>query len=415
MAISVTQLNKYIKTLLETDMNLSSVSVRAEISNFKLHSSGHCYMTLKDETATIRAVMFKGYAARLNFTPENGMKIIASGKISLYERDGQYQLYISAMQPDGVGDLHVAYELLKKQLQEKGMFDSAHKKAIPAFPKTVGVITSHTGAAVRDIINVASRRFSMAEILICPVLVQGDGSAQQIVNAIEHLNRHKMADVIIVGRGGGSIEDLWSFNDERVAYAIYNSEIPIISAVGHETDFTIADFVADLRAPTPSAAAELAVPSSIELKQKLTEFQSRMLGSIKKEFDYKRRLVSSFSIKSPMDFINQSRLRTDNMVQKLVSGVGTSVSQSEQRNERATQQLSRLSQEFFHDRLKSAQVLLAKLDALSPLKVMTRGYSSVATERGTVTSISEVSAGDSLSVRVTDGKIECTVNNTVKR
>ncbi|MBQ7953456.1 MAG: exodeoxyribonuclease VII large subunit, partial [Clostridia bacterium] len=278
MAITVTQLNKYIKNLLETDINLSQISVKGEISNFKLHSSGHCYMTIKDETAQIRAVMFKTYTSSLKFTPENGMKITATGKISVYERDGQYQMYIFSMQPDGLGDLHVEFEKLKAKLTAEGIFDASHKKPIPKTPKTIGVVTSPTGAAIRDIINVVTRRYPLAEIIVCPVLVQGENSAKQIANAIEYMNRENMADVLIVGRGGGSIEDLWSFNEEVVAYAIYNSKIPIISAVGHETDFTIADFAADLRAPTPSAAAELAVPSVLELKGNISMYLNRMIS-----------------------------------------------------------------------------------------------------------------------------------------
>lgn len=414
MAITVTQLNKYIKTLLETDLNLSQVSIRGEISNFKLHSSGHCYMTLKDETSAIKAVMFKGYAARLKFTPENGMKIIASGKISLYERDGQYQLYISAMQPDGVGDLHVAYEQLKAKLQEEGLFDPAHKKPIPPFPKTVGVITSSTGAAIRDIINVCSRRFSMAEILICPVLVQGDDSARQISSAIEFMNRENLADVLIVGRGGGSIEDLWSFNEEPVAYAIFNSEIPVISAVGHETDFTIADFVADLRAPTPSAAAELAVPSAIELKTNVISCYNRMLNIIKQSIEHKRAVISGFSIKSPVDYINQNRLRTDNAVQRIISITSDTIQRNRTRSDKAEQSVIKYSENIFSSKSKSLAVACATLDALSPLKVMNRGYSVAQTKKGILKSVDNTFEGDEISLKLKDGTLDCTVNQINK-
>ncbi len=412
MAITVSQLNKYIKTLLETDINLSRVSVCGEISNFKLHSSGHCYMTLKDEGGAVRAVMFKSYASKLKFVPENGMKVIASGKISLYERDGQYQLYISSMQPDGIGDLHVAYEQLKERLRQEGLFDAAHKKPIPRFPQTIGVITSHTGAAVRDIINVSTRRFPLAEIFVCPVLVQGDGSAAQIVSAIEFINRTKAADVIILGRGGGSIEDLWSFNEEAVAYAIYNSDIPVISAVGHETDFTIADFVADLRAPTPSAAAELAVPSALDIKAKMHEYCSRMYSCIRKDFDYKKRLINSFSVKSPMDAVNQNRLRTDNAVQKILKNSTLKLSGELSRLDSAVNRMNKYMNEIFSEKEKKLAVLSARLDALSPLKVMTRGYCSARSECGTVTSVKQVKPGSPLGVRVSDGMIECTVNKT---
>ena len=371
-------------------------------------------MTLKDETSAIKAVMFKGYAARLKFTPENGMKIIASGKISLYERDGQYQLYISAMQPDGVGDLHVAYEQLKAKLQEEGLFDPAHKKPIPPFPKTVGVITSSTGAAIRDIINVCSRRFPMAEILICPVLVQGDDSARQISSAIEFMNRENLADVLIVGRGGGSIEDLWSFNEEPVAYAIFKSEIPVISAVGHETDFTIADFVADLRAPTPSAAAELAVPSAIELKTNVISCYNRMLNIIKQSIEHKRAVISGFSIKSPVDYINQNRLRTDNAVQRIISITSDTIQRNRTRSDKAEQSVIKYSENIFSSKSKSLAVACATLDALSPLKVMNRGYSVAQTKKGILKSVDNTFEGDEISLKLKDGTLDCTVNQINK-
>lgn len=414
MAITVTQLNQYIKTLLETDINLSGVSIRGEISNFKLHSSGHCYMTLKDENAAIRAVMFRSYASRLKFTPENGMKIIASGKISVYERDGQYQLYISSMQPDGVGDLYAAYEQLKAKLQDAGMFDASHKKPIPAYPKTVGVITSPTGAAIRDIINVASRRFPLAEILICPVLVQGDDSARQIASAIEFMNSTNLADVLIVGRGGGSIEDLWSFNEEIVAYAIYNSEIPVISAVGHETDFTIADFVADMRAPTPSAAAELAVPSAIELKANVNTCYNRMLNCINNEIGHKRAVISSFSLKSPIDYINQNRLRADNCVQKIINLTSDTISRNRIRTERCRQSITSDVQNTVSQKSKSLAVTIAKLDTLSPLKVMDRGYSLAENQKGIIKTADDTFAGDKITVKLKDGTLGCTVDNINK-
>lgn len=414
MAITVTQLNQYIKTLLETDINLSGVSIRGEISNFKLHSSGHCYMTLKDENAAIRAVMFRSYASRLKFTPENGMKIIASGKISVYERDGQYQLYISSMQPDGVGDLYAAYEQLKAKLQAEGIFDMSHKKTIPAYPKTVGVITSPTGAAIRDIINVATRRYPLAEILICPVLVQGDDSARQIANAIEFMNSSHLADVLIVGRGGGSIEDLWSFNEEAVAYAIYNSQIPVISAVGHETDFTIADFVADMRAPTPSAAAELAVPSGIELKTTVNSLYNRMLNCITNTIGHKRAVISSFSLKSPVDYINQNRLRADNCVQKIVNLTSDTIARNRLRTDRSQQAIVKVTEGAFLQKSKNLAVSIAKLDALSPLKVMDRGYSLTENAKGIVKCTNDTFTGDKITVKLKDGALGCTVDNINK-
>ena len=414
MAITVTQLNKYIKNLLETDINLSQVSVKGEISNFKLHSSGHCYMTIKDETAQIRAVMFKTYASALKFTPENGMKITATGKISVYERDGQYQMYIFAMQPDGLGDLHVEYEKLKAKLTAEGIFDPAHKKPIPKIPKAIGVVTSPTGAAIRDIINVATRRYPLAEIIVCPVLVQGENSAKQIANAIEYMNREKIADVLIVGRGGGSIEDLWSFNEEVVAYAIYNSEIPIISAVGHETDFTIADFAADLRAPTPSAAAELAVPSALELKANISAYLNRMLMVTKQTIDLKRSIVSGFSLKSPIDYINQNRLRTDNAMQKISNLVTESVIKSRNKTDVYSQKINNTVMNMFSEKAKQLTVNVAKLDALSPLKVMTRGYSVALAKDNILKSVDNVCKGDEITVRLADGSIDCMVENINK-
>ena len=414
MAITVTQLNKYIKNLLETDINLSQVSVKGEISNFKLHSSGHCYMTIKDETAQIRAVMFKTYTSSLKFTPENGMKITATGKISVYERDGQYQMYIFAMQPDGLGDLHVEYEKLKAKLTAEGIFDVAHKKPIPKIPKAIGVVTSPTGAAIRDIINVATRRYPLAEIIVCPVLVQGENSAKQIANAIEYMNREKLADVLIVGRGGGSIEDLWSFNEEIVAYAIYNSEIPVISAVGHETDFTIADFAADLRAPTPSAAAELAVPSALELKANLSAYLNRMLMVTKQTIDLKRSIVSGFSLKSPIDYINQNRLRTNNAMQKISNLVTESVIKSRNKTDVYSQKINNTVHNMFSEKAKHLSINIAKLDALSPLKVMTRGYSVALAKDGILKSVDNVCKGDEITVKLADGSIDCMVENINK-
>lgn len=414
MAITVTQLNKYIKNLLETDINLSQVSIKGEISNFKLHSSGHCYMTIKDEASSIRAVMFKTYVSGIKFTPENGMKIIATGKISLYERDGQYQLYIYSMQPDGLGDLHVEYEKLKAKLLSEGLFDQEHKKPIPKTPSTVGVITSPTGAAIRDIINVATRRFPLAEILVCPVLVQGENSAKQIANAIEYMNRENLADVLIVGRGGGSIEDLWSFNEEIVAYAIYNSNIPVISAVGHETDFTISDFVADLRAPTPSAAAELAVPSALEIKANILTYQNRMITITKQIIDLKRSIVAGFSLKSPVDYINQNRLRIDNTMQKITNFINGSLVFNRNKTDINEQKLKTLADNIFTEKTKAFSVNVAKLDALSPLKVMTRGYSVAQGPKGIIKSVNDANTGDEIKLKVADGTLDCAVKNINK-
>ncbi len=387
MTITVTQLNRYIKSIIERDVHLSNVAVKGELSNFKLHTSGHCYMTLKDETSTIRAVMFKSAAEKLRFMPENGMKVITVGKISVYERDGQYQLYINSMQPDGVGDLHVAYEQLKQRLAAEGLFEESRKKLLPRFPQTVGVVTSPTGAAVRDIVNVITRRYPLAEIRIMPVLVQGEGAAVQIAAAIGYFNANNAADVLIVGRGGGSIEELWAFNEEPVARAIAGSRIPVISAVGHETDFTIADFVADLRAPTPSAAAELAVPSAIELTAVIRRNYSAMLSALVRTIQSRRQILNRFALKNPMDSINQSRIRVDNSVKHLSSATAA----------------------LLVAKSKRLSVEAARLDALSPLGVLTRGYSVVQKEGEVIRSVKQVKAGDDLAVRVTDGRILCSV------
>lgn len=414
MAITVTQLNKYIKNLIENDINLSQVSIKGEISNIKLHSSGHYYMTIKDESSAIRAVMFRTYTSSLKFTPENGMKIIATGKVSVYERDGQYQIYIFSMQPDGLGDLHIEFEKLKARLLTEGIFDDSHKKSIPKIPKAVGVITSPTGAAIRDIINVVTRRYPIAEIIICPVLVQGENSAKQIANAIDYMNKNKMADVLIVGRGGGSIEDLWSFNEEVVAYAIYNSEIPVISAVGHETDFTISDFAADLRAPTPSAAAELAVPSLVELKSNLSMYLNRMLSVTRQTIDLKRSIVSGFSLKNPIDYINQSRLRTDNAMQKISNIVTEAIIRNKTKVDINRQKIEITTQSILSDKMKTLSVNVAKLDVLSPLKVLTRGYSVTQNKNGIIKSVEETVKGENITVKISDGTLDCEVKNITK-
>ena len=317
------------------------------------------------------------------------MKVIVTGRISVYERDGRYQIYIDSMQPDGIGDLHIAFEQLKEKLGKMGIFDMQRKKPIPKFPKTVGVVTSPTGAAVRDIVNVISRRYPLCEVLICPVLVQGEGAARQISNAIEYINKNKCADVIIVGRGGGSLEDLWAFNEEPVAMAIANSEIPVISAVGHETDFSISDFAADLRAPTPSAAAELAVPSSAELKALLAKNYSAMLSSIKKNLNCKRSVLSSFSVKSPMDLINRNRIAIDNYEKHMTSAFYIKL----------------------QNKKKLLQVNAAKLESLSPLSVLSRGYGVVSDEKGMVAkSAAQLCPGEKINVRMNDGTAKCTVD-----
>ncbi len=390
--ITVGQLNRYVKSLLEGDRNLLSVYIGGEISNFTNHyKSGHLYMSLKDETAVVKAVMFRGYASKLAFTPENGMKVIVKARVSLYEKDGAFQIYIEEMQPDGVGALQIAYEQLKARLEKEGLFDPARKRPIPRYPQRVGVITSPTGAAVRDIMNVLGRRFPLAEIVFMPVLVQGEGAPPQLVRAVELFNEKKAADVLIIGRGGGSIEELWAFNDERVARAVAASAIPVISAVGHETDFTICDFAADLRAPTPSAAAELAVPDTRSLLSRLQQLQTVSRQAVVHRLQTERKRLTALREKrclsTPLFYVEGQAMRLDFATRAFASA--------------AQMQLTRA------DRRLAA--LSGKLDALSPLKVLSRGYSIVQKEGAVVKSTAGLSPGDELSLRMTDGTVTCLV------
>lgn len=387
-ALSVTQVNLYIKEIMNRDLILTDLAVKGEISNFKAHSSGHMYLSLKDKTGVMRGVMFRSAAAKLDFKPENGMKVVAHGRVSVYERDGQYQLYIDHMEPEGVGDLYVAFEKLKKKLEAEGLFDPGHKLPLPRYPKKIGVVTAPTGAAIRDILNVLSRRFSYADVVLYPVLVQGENSAQSIVEAIGYFNTSGLADVLIVGRGGGSIEDLWSFNEEIVARAIYDSRIPIVSAVGHEIDFTISDFVADLRAPTPSAAAELVVPSQIELREKFQNVYRRLYTQAERGVERARARVKACAgrpaFRNPVAKLEDHRLYLD--------------------------QLSRLFEKSYQNLLEQKKndmrLLVSKLDGLSPLGTMARGYSILKDEDGRVVKqTGQVKRGDHLRVMVADGEI----------
>lgn len=385
---TVSQINGYLKKIIDNNVILNDIWIKGEISNFKLHYSGHMYITLKDEGGVLKAVMFKGAASHLQFMPEDGMKVLARGRISVYEAGGAYQLYISEMIPDGVGALYVAYEQLKQRLEMEGLFASEHKKSIPAYPERIGVITATTGAAVRDIINVITRRYPYAEIIIYPSLVQGEGAAPNIVEGIEYFNRTKMADTLIVGRGGGSIEDLWAFNEEIVARAIYESEIPIISAVGHETDFTIADFVADLRAPTPSAAAEIAVPSQIELLSKISMLEQRMKKSLVSGVENRRLKLERLKLRDPREKIGDYSIALDNMVKQMQNAFSMSV-------------LSR------REKLGKA---CAKLEALSPLHVMARGYAIPSDGEGNVIrSAKALKNGDEFDLKFHDGQKHCLV------
>ena len=390
--LSISQINGYIQSRLDADPVLNAVAVRGEISNYKQYPSGHHYFTLKDEGAALKCVMFKGNAMRLRFRPENGMKVIAMGKISVYPRDGAYQLYCTAMSMDGVGDLYAAFEQLKQKLAAQGLFDPAHKKPLPKYPGTIGIITSSAGAAVHDMLRILNKRYPLAQVKLLPVRVQGVEAPGEIAAAVRYANYYKLADVLIVGRGGGSIEDLWAFNDERVAYAIYESQIPVISAVGHEPDVTISDYVADLRAATPSNAAELVVPDRDALLQNLDAVSGTMAVSLNRQLKAARQhlnsLANSPALRSPTAYMEQREKNLTLLKNRLIS--------AQQRN------IAVKNQHYV--------ACVAKLDAMSPLKVLTRGYSMAQTQDGSVLrSIHQVQAGDSVTVSLSDGNITATV------
>ena len=385
MAISVTELNSYIKNKIADDEYLNNVLIKGEISNFKNHYTGHMYFTLKDENSLIKCVMFKTYAQKLDFMPKDGMKVFVLGGVSVFERDGVYQIYVKAMQEDGVGVLYKKYEELKQRLEQEGYFAEEHKKAIPQMPKIIGVLTSQTGSVIRDIINVSTRRNPNVNIRLYPVPVQGEGAAEKIADGIKFMNKNQLADVLILARGGGSLEDLWPFNEEIVAHAIYNSKIPVISAVGHETDFSISDFVADLRAPTPSAAAELAVPDVYEVKQKINSYQNRLRLSLVKKVEIMKlryeKCMSSRVFKEPLRNINDNYLKVDTYIKKLENIIKT------KQKEEKTKYVE----------------LVAKLDTLSPLKTLTRGYSLVEKNNNIIKSAKDVNTGDKIDLKFSDG------------
>ena len=396
--LTVSEINRYIKDILSNNIILGNVLIRGEISNYKYHYSGHMYFTLKDETSSMKCVMFKGSCMSLKFDPHDGMKVIVQGRISVYERDGSYQLYADEMQPDGVGALHLAFEQLKARLEKEGLFDEELKKPIPFLPKAVGVITSPTGAAVRDILNVLGRRFYNIKVIIYPVQVQGEGAAGQIVRGIKAFNELENVDVIIVGRGGGSIEELWAFNEEIVARGIVFSNIPIISAVGHETDFTIADFVADLRAPTPSAAAELAVPSRIDIQATIRSLVNRTSYALQNILTHKRsrleNVASSSTLRQPLDKIYQYRLRLD-IIEKGMT--------------------KEMRHQFKNKRLNFGQSI-SKLSALCPLNILKRGYCvSKDLKDKTIKSVRQIKVGDKIRIQYYDGAAECSIDNLIKR
>ncbi len=395
--ISVTALNRYVKQLLDRDVLLSQVLVRSEISNYKMYPSGHHYFSLKDAESSVRCVMFRREAASLRFRPENGMKVIVSGRVSVFPRDGAYQLYCNTMVPDGVGDLAAAFEQLKNRLYQEGLFDPTHKKPIPAYPKTIALVTSPAGAAVRDMLRILGARYPLAKVLVVPVRVQGEEAPGEIIQALDLVNACQAADLIITGRGGGSMEDLWAFNDEGVARAIYRSHIPIISAVGHEPDVTIADFVADLRAATPSNGAELAVPDQGELRETLLHQYARLQKGMERSLQGRRerltRLSSSPFLRSPIRPIQEKRMALDYLHQRLLHS-------GERRVGAERERLGRLA---------------AGLNALSPFKVLGRGYAITQTDDGSVVStIEQVALGETLQVRLADGTLHCTAQGKEK-
>lgn len=390
--LTITQINEYIRAQMDRDPMLGNVAVKGEISNYKMYPSGHHYFTLKDEGGALKCVMFKGNALRLRFRPENGMQVIAMGKISVFPRDGAYQLYCTALALDGVGDLHAAFEQLKKKLAAQGLFDPAHKKPIPKYPQTIGIITSSAGAAIHDMLRILRKRYPLTKVLLLPVRVQGVEAPPEIAAAIRYANYHRLADLLIVGRGGGSMEDLWAFNDEQVAYAIYESQIPVISAVGHEPDVTISDYVADLRAATPSNGAELAVPDQDALRQNLDSNMAAMAAGLNRQLKAARQhldvLSKSPALRSPDSYLEQKKKDLTLLQNRLVSAEQNAI--------------QRRQQHFIG--------LTAKLDAMSPLKVLTRGYAMAQTEEGEVLrSVSQVNEKDTITVTLSDGRITAAV------
>ena len=393
--LSPSQVSQYIKGFMDQDRLLSGLLVRGELSNYKMYPSGHHYFSLKDREGSLRCVMFRGDAASLRFRPENGMQVIAAGRVTVFPRDGQYQLYCSRLTPEGVGDLYLAFEQLKEKLSREGLFDPGHKKPIPNFPGTIALITSPAGAAVRDMVRILRARWPMSRVKILPVRVQGAGAAEEIAAAITWANAYAVADLIITGRGGGSMEDLWAFNEEIVARAIYASDIPVISAVGHEPDVTISDFVADLRASTPSNAAELAVPDRVELAGTLQSLGERLEGSTTQRLANSRRvlnrLAASRAMTEPTAYFKDKRLLLDYQSRRLVHGLERSVSGQRER-------LGRLS---------------AALDAMSPLKVLGRGYSIALKEGGgVISSVKDAVPGENFTLKVSDGQLDCTVKTS---
>ena len=394
--ITVSELNNYVKKLLDSDRGLKAVSVRGEISNLTIHGSGHIYFTLKDEGAQVKAVMFRSSASSLKFAPENGMKVIVRCSVSVYVQGGAYQLYVTSMQPDGIGALYLAYEQLKNKLSAEGLFDSSHKLSLKKFPSAIGVITSPTGAAIRDIINVLGRRYPLAKVYLYPALVQGEGAEQALIDGIDYFDKSGLADLVIIGRGGGSIEDLWAFNSERLARRIFDAKVPVISAVGHETDFTICDFVADMRAPTPSAAAEIAVPSGDEIRSTLRMINGRCISALKsiltgaeEELEYRR---TSRIFEHPESIFEDNEKMLADKCDKIVA----------------------MTSQMVDKAASSLSIVSEKLGALSPLAVLSRGYAVANNEKGVIKDSRELSIGDEINIRFCRGEITARVESNTE-
>ncbi|WP_163537738.1 exodeoxyribonuclease VII large subunit [Gracilibacillus sp. YIM 98692] len=435
--LTVTALTKYIKKKFDVDKHLSNIWLKGELSNFKHHSRGHMYMTIKDDRASIRAVMFHSQNRRIKFTPENGMKVLLQGYVSVFESQGQYQLYIQDMQPDGVGALHLAYEQLKNKLNHEGLFEDSRKKTLPTYPKRLAVLTSPTGAAIKDILITLQRRYPIVDVLIVPILVQGDQSARSIVDAIQYVNQLEHMDVMILGRGGGSIEELWSFNEEIVARAIAKSDIPIISAIGHETDFTISDFVADLRAPTPTGAAEIAVPSQKDLLEHISHLKQRLTYSYdqnKKSKSQKLKAIQdSYVFRFPLRLVEEKeqlldRLldQSDKQIRRIQKEKLNQFSYLEKRLKQVTphhkidqlhsevklmaERLDRSIKQISHDKHQQFENMLTQLDLLNPIRIMKRGYSIVYSQHGEIIKqMEQVKKSDEISIQLTNGELRCEV------
>ena len=419
LILEVSQVNAYIKEMMDGDSLLGGLCVRGEISNYKCYPSGHHYFTLKDGEAALKCVMFRSSAARLRFRPENGMTVLAAGRITVYPRDGAYQLYCVSMSPEGAGDLALAFEQLKKKLEGEGLFDPDHKKPLPAFPGKIAVITSSAGAAFHDILRVLGRRYPLTEVTLLPVRVQGTEAPQEIAGAIDYANRYQVADLILTGRGGGSMEDLWAFNEEIVARAIYRSEIPVISAVGHEPDVTIADYVADVRAATPSNGAELAVPDQAELRTMLHGYQTRMIQTMGTRLKLSRQQLelrkNARVLQLPTRYLEDRRQRLDGLMDRLGRAMLQRENLARAEVLSRQQKLKAAWEQSLHVRQRTAGTLAARLDAMSPLKVLSRGYSITETPSGSaVRSGAELKPGDHIQIRFAQGRASATVEQVME-